>query len=674
MATMLFAATAGNPLFITEIIRELAHTTAVPTTLPMPPSVLDLIMRRLRRFPASVQQVIESLAVLHAAGTPDLLHQISGRSEDETAVALDTALQQGLITVHEGETTAELYDFHHDLMRDAVILLLSKVRRRLLHKRTALALQPTVKAAVLAYHWRKAGNTIQESKYAVLAGADAYRVYANEQAADYFLHALKLDPQADTWRQLGDVYLRTGKWEQAERAYQEALFLAAEPTERSRAQYALGHLYTQRGHYDQALPLLDNARQYFATLPPSKELSEILNRTAIAYYWQGNYEQALNLYRESQSVAETIGDELAVASRICNIGLVYLNRGELAKAQQFLEESLQLCRQLDHQESIANRLGNLAVVHSRRGNYMEALRLNQEALGIDQSLGNMEAVVRHYENISGDYFHLENYQEAINYCVLALKIREDMKDQRSIAVNIGNLGILFHDLGEFLQAELCYRWALHLDFEAVHPEAVIRHLGNLGQNLIQQGALPLAKDFTERTLQLCHKWQSTHSLPPTLLRGGNIARQLGQIDKAIAFYEQAAEAARRYEQPVISASALAQLVPLLVNQKKMTSEEAKAQLQSLLANAVRSQKEQAFLRQALWQVTGEPAYARQAAQIYAALYSSAPLYDYRQRYFECTGEQLPVQPLPSFPNISLPENLPQIDFLLDQADRLLSST
>jgi predicted ATPase len=80
-------ATGGNPLFVTELVRELAHSAALPAPLPIPPSLHDLIQRRLRQLSASGRQVIETLAVLDAPATLALAQQSSGRSEDETATA-----------------------------------------------------------------------------------------------------------------------------------------------------------------------------------------------------------------------------------------------------------------------------------------------------------------------------------------------------------------------------------------------------------------------------------------------------------------------------------------------------------------------------------------------------------------------------------------------------------
>ena len=94
---MFIKGTGGNPLFVTELVRELAHAAALPAPLPIPPSLGDLIQRRLRQLSVSGRQVIEALAVLDAPATLALAQQCSGRSADETANAIDLGLRWRLL-------------------------------------------------------------------------------------------------------------------------------------------------------------------------------------------------------------------------------------------------------------------------------------------------------------------------------------------------------------------------------------------------------------------------------------------------------------------------------------------------------------------------------------------------------------------------------------------------
>jgi predicted ATPase len=168
----LVQATGGNPLFVNEIVRELAGTSQLPAELPVPPSLRELIQRRLRELPSSGRQVLDSLAILDQPAEFDLARRISGRREEETIAALEVGLRRRLLS--STTDSPPLLDFSHDLMGQAVREQLSPIRKQLLHRRTAVALSGQgAKAAQLAYHWGRAGDREQERIHAAQAGFDS---------------------------------------------------------------------------------------------------------------------------------------------------------------------------------------------------------------------------------------------------------------------------------------------------------------------------------------------------------------------------------------------------------------------------------------------------------------------------------------------------------------------
>src|SRR5690606_37597657 len=89
VAAMLAEATGGNALFVTELLRELAGGSELPAELPVPRTVRDLVRRRLSQLASRERQVIEALAVVHSPATLDGMREMSGRSEEEAALAVD---------------------------------------------------------------------------------------------------------------------------------------------------------------------------------------------------------------------------------------------------------------------------------------------------------------------------------------------------------------------------------------------------------------------------------------------------------------------------------------------------------------------------------------------------------------------------------------------------------
>ena len=179
----LLAETGGNPLFLTELLRELGQTAVLPEQLPIPPSLQALTTQRLQQLPTSSRQLLETLAILDRPIHFDMAQQISGRSEDETITAIEQGLRWHFL---ESRPSAQ-YDFSHDLIRQAILQQISKVRRQRLHHRAAATLvQHNQDAATLAYHWEMAGVPAQVATFALQAGDESLAQVAFQDAITFY--------------------------------------------------------------------------------------------------------------------------------------------------------------------------------------------------------------------------------------------------------------------------------------------------------------------------------------------------------------------------------------------------------------------------------------------------------------------------------------------------------
>jgi class 3 adenylate cyclase len=206
-------AAAGNPLFIEELAAWLSEDGAADAAV-LPTNIRTIIAARLDRLPAPERQVI-----LDAAVIGDFFWQGSLEALGSNGALVETlhALERRGLVRHSPASRIrgdqELL-FKHGLVREVAYATLPKAARRERHAVVARFIEqaagdPTAYAAILAHHWREAGDAVNAADYLLAAADQAGRGWAPHEAAELCNQALELIPENDTAR-LRRARLRRG--------------------------------------------------------------------------------------------------------------------------------------------------------------------------------------------------------------------------------------------------------------------------------------------------------------------------------------------------------------------------------------------------------------------------------------------------------------------------------
>lgn len=203
----IFAETEGNPLFIVETVRAGWQQTesrqrneaqsATASTHSLPAKIQSVIEGRLVRLSPEARAIADVAAVVGRAFTPMLLTAATDTAEDDLIQGLDELWQQQIIREHAGRLD-DAYDFAHDKVREVVYNVLSPMRRRLLHRRVAAALETLNTAgtndisAQIALHHEQAGQRSVAVQWLLRAAQAAHRLSALQDALAYLAQALEL--------------------------------------------------------------------------------------------------------------------------------------------------------------------------------------------------------------------------------------------------------------------------------------------------------------------------------------------------------------------------------------------------------------------------------------------------------------------------------------------------
>jgi tetratricopeptide (TPR) repeat protein len=394
--------TEGVPYFVTEYVKSLK----VGGRWDVPTSVRDLVVTRLRAIRGVASQIVDAAAVLDRAVELDMVGRVSGRTDLETADALDELARVGLMQATEEGGRAR-YEFSHEKLRTVAYEEMSPARRHVLHKRAAEALMEAASAtdrigasaASIARHLELAGSSEAAAEYHRHAGAWAFGVFAHAQALDHFRHALALgEATADIHESIADIHVLRGEYTEAMNGYETAAALAERPEVIDRK---LGALHLRRGDYDLAEAHLNDALERSDDEALTTDILVDLSLTARR---RGSSQLATERAREAVERAARLEDP-ALRARVENAaGMLASANGSENQARDHLQVAFDMATVADDLPAMIAALNNLALVERRSGDTDEAIELTTQALEACRRFGDRhrEAAL---ENNLADLFH-----------------------------------------------------------------------------------------------------------------------------------------------------------------------------------------------------------------------------------------------------------------------------
>lgn len=230
----------GNPLFVTELARLVAVSSADVGTaeFPVPPSVRDVVDARLTGVGTQCRSVLDRAAVIGDVVPLPLLATVCELSGEKTLTLLDEAIAASLVR----DRGDHRFEFVHPLFRAAVYAGLTTSQRVALHAGIGLALErdraagAPVDPAALAHHFGRAapaGTAAKAVRYAVDAAAEAMRIAGYATAASRYRQAIaaaEIAPEAGDrvalLRKLGEAQAASGDARAARESFMNAADLA----------------------------------------------------------------------------------------------------------------------------------------------------------------------------------------------------------------------------------------------------------------------------------------------------------------------------------------------------------------------------------------------------------------------------------------------------------------
>ena len=394
-----FRETEGSPLFVVELVNAglLRGERWSPDRLPG--SIRAVFQGRLATLPPGTRELAGLASVFGRDWTVDALHQASARDLEAVLEDLELLVRRRVLT----ERRDGRYDFTHGKLREYTYAQIGRARRRLWHRRIAEALsrsdheEPGVHAQV-AFHLDEAGDRRGAARHHLLAGDEAMRVYALEEAERAYRRAVEAfapgEVEETLWRawcgleRVHELAARRGaQGEDLERL--EALAEAAGNdawraevcNRRSQLCYEVGLLDEAAAHARKAAHLAHRAGL------PGAEARALYHLGKIQNHVGHDHGPALAAHRKAYDLARHAG-ERALAQRILRaIIFSHAALGQHQRALAAIDEAIESARVREDRREQGYLRMERARTFGRLGQYRRAIEELERIVPLARSVG-----------------------------------------------------------------------------------------------------------------------------------------------------------------------------------------------------------------------------------------------------------------------------------------------
>jgi DNA-binding CsgD family transcriptional regulator/tetratricopeptide (TPR) repeat protein len=347
-----FAATAGNPFFVTEMLAAPAGE--------VPPSLRDAVLARASLLDVQARELLDVVAAIPPQAALRLLEQAAEHGLD----GLERCLEAGML-----EARGQAVAFRHELARLVVEQEIGPGRAVAIHRRILRALEDGGgEPSHLVHHAQAAGDHEALLRHAVTAAARSAVLGAHTEAAEHYERAIAVADgrpaaeRAELLARSAQEHYLTNRPREAVERQRAALALirtAGDPLREGDALRSLSRYHWFSGEGTDAEATGGEAVALLERLEPSPELARAYSNLSQLRMLAYDREKAIAWGERALALAERFEVEETAVHALANIGAAQRGLGDEDARRATLEESLRRAKAAGLDDDVGRAYANL---------------------------------------------------------------------------------------------------------------------------------------------------------------------------------------------------------------------------------------------------------------------------------------------------------------------------
>ncbi|MBC5805958.1 MAG: hypothetical protein DLM53_07520 [Candidatus Eremiobacter antarcticus] len=558
LARLGFERSEGNPLFLTEALRDGVRAGESVDANGHPWNGSEIlrttVAARLASLSEEGREIAQVAAVAGHGFDVDLIREVAGTNESSILDGVNELMDRHLVR-EAGVRRRYDYAFTHHLIQEAIYEMVEPALRTRRHRRIAQLLEAQITetsgfaASDLALHWERGGDDARAASRYLSAAAQAAALFANDEAIGYATKTLALavddrtrsqallvreltfgklgqreaqasdiealralsernDDNELSWqtlmrtlqlqRSLGDREKQAETVDQLERR----AAAGSDPRRRARALLARAEYLVGLTDHAQAEKPAEEALALYERLGDNDGQVETLAMLVEVVTSSGNAERSRQLLAALRSRAAGQPDKTLILRAVSAGTTAALQQHRIGDAAELAHEALALSRSIGDREEEANALERLATVATFQSDFEAARQLFAQAADAMQSIGNARGMSHVLANHFVLALRLGLLAEADQLGARVLAIVERTGDRRPLAVTKVNMSLSRLLQGDSDDARRLASEALQIAKEIKFPLFEGAALANLGNAERTSGSIRNGVRHLEQGLAL----------------------------------------------------------------------------------------------------------------------------------------------------------------------------
>jgi predicted ATPase len=562
-APQLFAASGGNPLFLTELIRDLNEAGQMATAHgdAIPQEVQATIAGRVTRLSDNARFLAEIAAVIGTAFNIELVREACGWDEAQVLDAVDELLDHHLIHEVGGRGRFD-YTFTHSLHQAAIYVGVPEPVRRRRHRRVARVMEELYAerlddlASQLALHLDRAGEARRAAEYYLRVVRRAQSVHADEEALTHIAHALELDPDLRTRFNLlllrETIHSRRGERDAQRTDLQQLEQLAPMLNDDDTACEVLRRLIfflRALGERQEEAAAIDALKTRAFAHDAKRWQAEALQAEAAHQVLIGQYDAAQDSLERALALHRELDDANNQVQCFCLLAEVASHRGEWARVQPLLDQATALAESRGNYALLIQTWRTASGVLFARQDFTASARLAQQMLERCCAIGDREGKADAHARLGAIAARQFQIQSAREHYDRARALYAALEKRQGLAAVLINRAVLASRLGHYAESLDAYAQAETL-FQSLNDlrGQVVSALNTSIVNLFQ-GDYAAAKSAAQRGMEIARAMHAAVMEANALANLGAAERELGELPDAIAHMCAGLAIRRQLDQP-----------------------------------------------------------------------------------------------------------------------------